>query len=148
MSAGTAAARATPSASRGSWPAASFAAFTELVDPAEQRSRFEAQAALRAAGDDEAMAVDEDYLPGPRLRASPQRRPRDRRGPPGDAPHRHPSHPRRGVVPHPAPRPRRLTPADGACLRAVWAVFTQGLRAYIGRSLDPPRLHVVEMASR
>ena len=30
-------------------------AFTELVDPAEQRSRFEAQAALRAAGDDEAM---------------------------------------------------------------------------------------------
>ena len=37
-------------------------AFTELVDPAEQRSRFEAQAALRAAGDDEAMAVDEDYL--------------------------------------------------------------------------------------
>ena len=37
-------------------------AFTELVDPDEQRSRFEAQAALRAAGDDEAMAVDEDYL--------------------------------------------------------------------------------------
>ena len=37
-------------------------AFTELVDPAEQRSRFEAQAELRAAGDDEAMALDEDYL--------------------------------------------------------------------------------------
>ena len=37
-------------------------AFTELVDPAEQRIRFEGQAALRAAGDDEAMAVDEDYL--------------------------------------------------------------------------------------
>ena len=37
-------------------------AFTELVDPDEQRSRFEAQAALRAAGDDEAMVVDEDYL--------------------------------------------------------------------------------------
>ena len=37
-------------------------AFTELVDPVEQRSRFEAQAALRAAGDDEAMVVDEDYL--------------------------------------------------------------------------------------
>ena len=37
-------------------------AFTEMVDPDEQRSRFEAQAALRAAGDDEAMAVDEDYL--------------------------------------------------------------------------------------
>ena len=37
-------------------------AFTELVDPAEQRSRFEAQAEMRAAGDDEAMLVDEDYL--------------------------------------------------------------------------------------
>ena len=37
-------------------------AFTELTDPAEQRARFEAQAALRAAGDDEAMSVDEDYL--------------------------------------------------------------------------------------
>ncbi len=36
--------------------------FTELVDPDEQRERFEAQAAKRAAGDDEAMAVDEDYL--------------------------------------------------------------------------------------
>ncbi len=37
-------------------------AFTELVDPDEQRSRFEAQAELRAAGDDEAMLLDEDYL--------------------------------------------------------------------------------------
>ena len=37
-------------------------AFTELVNPDEQRSRFEAQAELRAAGDDEAMLVDEDYL--------------------------------------------------------------------------------------
>ncbi len=37
-------------------------AFSELVDPDEQRARFEAQAAERAAGDQEAMAVDEDYL--------------------------------------------------------------------------------------
>ena len=38
-------------------------AYSELTDPDEQRSRFEAQAALRASGDDEAMAIDEDYLP-------------------------------------------------------------------------------------
>lgn len=36
--------------------------FSELTDPDEQRSRFEAQAALRDAGDAEAMAVDRDYL--------------------------------------------------------------------------------------
>jgi len=37
-------------------------AFTELVDPDEQRVRFEAQARAKAAGDEEAMMVDEDYL--------------------------------------------------------------------------------------
>jgi lysyl-tRNA synthetase class 2 len=37
-------------------------AFSELIDPAEQRLRFEEQAAQNAAGDDEAMVVDEDYL--------------------------------------------------------------------------------------
>jgi len=37
-------------------------AFSELNDPDDQRRRFEAQAALRAAGDDEAQVLDEDYL--------------------------------------------------------------------------------------
>jgi len=37
-------------------------AFSELNDPAEQRRRFEAQIADRAAGDDEAHAMDEDYI--------------------------------------------------------------------------------------
>ena len=36
--------------------------FSELNDPREQRERFEEQAALRAAGDDEAMLIDEDFL--------------------------------------------------------------------------------------
>ena len=37
-------------------------AFSELTDPDEQRRRFQAQAALRGGGDEEAMAVDVDYL--------------------------------------------------------------------------------------
>ena len=37
-------------------------AFTELNDPVEQRARFEAQAAARAAGDRTAHPVDEDFL--------------------------------------------------------------------------------------
>jgi lysyl-tRNA synthetase class 2 len=37
-------------------------AFSELNDPLDQRSRFEAQGRARDAGDDEAHPIDEDYL--------------------------------------------------------------------------------------
>lgn len=37
-------------------------AFTELNDPIDQRERFEAQAAERAAGNDEAEGVDDDFI--------------------------------------------------------------------------------------
>lgn len=37
-------------------------AFTELNDPIDQRARFEAQAAEKASGNDEAQPIDEDYI--------------------------------------------------------------------------------------
>lgn len=37
-------------------------AFSELNDPIEQRARFEEQAKLRAAGDEEGHPLDEDFL--------------------------------------------------------------------------------------
>ena len=37
-------------------------AFTELNDPLDQRARFEAQMEARAAGDEEAHPIDEDFL--------------------------------------------------------------------------------------
>jgi len=37
-------------------------AYSELNDPIDQRERFEAQARLRAAGDEEAQQLDEDFL--------------------------------------------------------------------------------------
>jgi lysyl-tRNA synthetase class 2 len=36
--------------------------FSELIDPIDQRSRFEEQARLAAAGEEETMAIDEDYI--------------------------------------------------------------------------------------
>jgi lysyl-tRNA synthetase class 2 len=37
-------------------------AFSELNDPLDQRQRFDEQARLRAAGNEEAMSLDEDFL--------------------------------------------------------------------------------------
>jgi len=37
-------------------------AYSELIDPVEQRKRFEEQAALRRRGDEEAMPTEEEYL--------------------------------------------------------------------------------------
>jgi lysyl-tRNA synthetase class 2 len=37
-------------------------AYSELNDPVDQRARFEAEAAAKAAGDEEAESIDEDYI--------------------------------------------------------------------------------------
>jgi lysyl-tRNA synthetase class 2 len=37
-------------------------AFSELNDPTDQRARFEAQMRAKAAGDEEAMPYDEDFV--------------------------------------------------------------------------------------
>jgi lysyl-tRNA synthetase class 2 len=36
--------------------------FSELQDPDDQRKRFEDQARLKAAGEDETMEIDEDFI--------------------------------------------------------------------------------------
>ena len=78
-------------------------AFSELNDPLDQRARFEAQMLARAAGDDEAQPLDEDYVDGARIRAAAVRRARHRHRPAGHAADRQPVDPRRHRLSDDAP---------------------------------------------
>ena len=49
-------------------------AYSELVDPMDQRERLVAQSLLAAAGDPEAMQVDEDFLHRAGVRHAADRR--------------------------------------------------------------------------
>ena len=60
-------------------------AFSELNDPIAQRERFEDQAALRAAGDEEAQVIDEDYIRALEYGLPPTGGRRDRGRPAGHA---------------------------------------------------------------
>ena len=74
------------SASRRSWPAwRSANAFSEQNDPAAQRAAFEQQMARRAAGDEEAQVLDEDYLRALEYGMPPTGGVGDRHRPAGDA---------------------------------------------------------------
>src|SRR3546814_9282521 len=46
-------------------------AFSELTDPVDRSARFEDQAKQQAAGDDEAMDVDEEYISAPKYGLTP-----------------------------------------------------------------------------
>ena len=89
-------------------------AFSELNDPAEQRRRFEAQLADRAAGDHEAHAMDEDYIRALEYGLPPTGGRRRRHRSAGDAADRQPVDPRRHPVPADAARKTdaKLTRAD------------------------------------
>ena len=86
-------------------------AFSELNDPVDQLERFEAQARLAAAGDEEAHGVDADYVRGARVRAPTLRWPGDRDRPARDVGGRRVVDPRGDPVPPPAARggPRVVT---------------------------------------
>ena len=73
-------------------------AYSELTDPLEQRRRLVQQSLRAAAGDVEAMEVDEDFLLALELGMPPDGWAGHRRRPPGDAGLRH-EHPGRAQLP-------------------------------------------------
>jgi lysyl-tRNA synthetase class 2 len=68
-------------------------AFSELIDPVDQRQRLEAQQARKAAGDLEAQGLDEDFVHALGSGDAPHGRPRDWHRPLGDVAHRQPLNP-------------------------------------------------------
>ena len=79
-------------------------AYSELIDPLDQRERLVSQSLLAAAGDPEAMQVDEDFLAGPGVRHAAHRRHGHGHRPAGDEPDRA-GHPRHHLVPARASEP-------------------------------------------
>ena len=73
-------------------------AYSELVDPLDQRERLVSQSLLAAAGDAEAMQVDEDFLEALEYGMPPDRRHGPGRRPAGHEPDRA-QHPRHDPVP-------------------------------------------------
>ena len=93
--------------------------YSELNDPELQLQRFKEQAAMQAAGDEDAQPLDADYVEALRYGMPPDRGPRPRHRPPGDARLRSPVDPRRGALPGAARQGRRdlggLGQPGGAC---------------------------------
>ena len=94
--------------------------FSELNDPEDQAARFEEQARAKAAGDEEAMYYDADYIRALEHGAAADRRLRHRDRPARDAVHEQPVHPRRHPVS--APPPGGVTGREAVTVRRQGAL--------------------------
>ena len=86
-------------------------AYSELIDPLEQRERLVAQSLRAAAGDPEAMQVDEDFLQALEYGMPPDRRHGSGHRPAGHEPHRT-GNPRHDLVPAGPSQCLRTPPGD------------------------------------